>query len=483
MWLRRDLRLDDNTALLSALDAHKNVSCVFNFDPYFLTPLPKKDRRLTVIIEALADLNARLKEKGSALILTIGDPKEQLPRLIRHLSVTDLYFNRDYTPYALKRDALLEEACKDMGVLTHSYKDHVLCEPHEIEKPSGGFYTVFTPYKKRWLYHFDEVKDSLFHQPKPLWAHLMSKERLEEKRSKQSDVPLFEEVDCYDTLGFDKQNLVITPTRKAGLKRLTEFGESGLGSYQERRDFPAIEGTSGLSVHIRYGLISIRDCYRMLCSNAQLGTEKSSATVWLSELVWREFYQMILACFPQVQTRAFREQYDQIHWLGNPEHFERWRDGETGFPIIDAAMRAFKQTGLMHNRLRMVVASFLCKTLLLDWRLGESYFAQELLDFELASNNGGWQWAASSGCDAQPYFRIFNPHMQAKKFDPDAVFIHQFCPELAGFSAKACWDTQFASLAEQKESGTILGKDYPKPIVSYKDNRALALEMYKRCQS
>ena len=478
VWFRRDLRLSDNKALNAALRDHDNVTCVFNFDPYFLDPLESTDKRLSVFIEALGDLDASLREKASALVISHGDPQKEIPQLLKQLSAKALYLNRDYTPYALKRDTSIRKSVEGMGIQFNSFKDHVIFEPEEIEKPSGGPYTVFTPFKKRWLSFFEE-NESLGVVETVSKAHFKSLSDLETLCHSETTIRLFDSNNCYQQLGFQKQSLIITPTRKAGLKRLNAFMKNGVSQYHEKRDFPAIEGTSALSVHIRFGLISVRECLSAALSQETPLAQNTGAMEWVSELIWREFYQMILGRFPHVKDRAFKEKYDDIQWQGEEGHFEKWCQGQTGFPIIDAAMRAFNETGLMHNRLRMVVASFLCKTLLLDWRLGEAYFAKGLLDFELASNNGGWQWASSSGCDAQPYFRIFNPHAQAQKFDPQARFIKQYCPELASFSPKACWDTQFATIAEQKDSATVIGKEYPSPIVSYKDNRARALAMYK----
>ncbi|RAP33133.1 deoxyribodipyrimidine photolyase [Candidatus Marinamargulisbacteria bacterium SCGC AG-439-L15] len=450
VWIRRDLRLDDHIALSESLAQCEETHVFFNFDPHFLTKLPKNDRRITWLIESLKSLDEQLSQHHSQLIISYGEPKKELIKWVAKLNCTHVFFNRDYTPYADKRDRSVKDALEKIGIVVQSYKDHVLFEPDSISKEDGDPYTVFTPYKKKWLRHFQEHEADCNRV-------IVQLEKLSKSKLKTG----LDVTRLYDELGFERASLPFEPSQKAAKAKLAQFQKQKLKDYANSRDFPSSDGTSGLSSYIRYGLISIRDCFRV-----GLSSDSKGAEVWVSELIWREFYQMILWRFPHVVKGSFKPAYDNIEWRGNPDHFTAWCQGETGFPIVDAAMRAFNQTGLMHNRLRMIVASFLCKTLLLDWRLGESYFADKLLDFELASNNGGWQWASSSGCDAQPYFRIFNPHTQAKKFDPNLTFIQTYCPEVMRYSEK-----EGVSIQE--------GLSYPDPIVNYRESRLLAMDMYK----
>ena len=443
-WIRRDLRLHDHAALSYALEQGE-TTLVFVFDPEILKKLPSpNDRRITFIIDSLKEIEEQLQAKGSSLIIRYGDPVEEIPKLVQELKIDQVFCNRDYEPYAKTRDHKVSLALKKLGINFEQFKDAVIFEKDEILNGSGTYYKVFTPYKNKWLETFN-------HQGKNLSdyeCHLKNLKKIKPKKDILTH-------DWYKELGFIETPPLLEGGTKAAHKRLKNF-DKVIHDYQVARDYPAVDGTSLLSVYIRHGNISIREMVKA-----------ASDKTWLSELVWRDFYQMILDAHPQIVKEAFKPEYDQIKWLGSKKDFEAWCQGETGFPIVDAAMRCFNQTGMMHNRLRMVVASFLCKILLVDWRLGEKYFADGLLDFDLAANNGGWQWSSSSGCDAQPYFRIFNPYSQSEKFDKDGEFIKVWVPELLEAKSK-----------EIHRPDSLKYPDYPAPIVSYEKNRVRCLEMY-----
>lgn len=453
-WIRRDLRLHDHAALSNSLEAETTL--VFIFDSQILNKLKNDhDMRVTFIYQSLQELEKELQKKGSSLIIKYGDPAIEIPKLAQELKITKVFCNRDYEPYAKERDAKVEKKLKELDIKFEQFKDTVFFEKHEVQKNTGGIYKVFTPYKNRWLEMFEEngriISDfecdlknlRKFKNPKNILTH-----------------------NWYSDIGFTETSPLLKGGTNEALMRLKNF-EDKLEDYKEARNFPAIEGTSYLSVYIRHGNISIRDMLR-------LGTKhrNEGAKTWVSELIWRDFYQMILDTHPKVVKQAFKAEYDSIKWLGEPKHFKAWCEGETGFPIVDAAMRCFNQTGMMHNRLRMIVASFLCKILLVDWRKGEEYFAERLLDFDLAANNGGWQWSSSSGCDAQPYFRIFNPYTQSEKFDQNGDFIREWIPELAHLNAK-----------DIHSPSPMLAPDYPQPIVNYETNRRRCLSMYSVVKS
>ncbi len=421
-WFRRDLRLDDNTALWKALTESKEVLGLFIFDTNILDQLEdKQDRRLAFIHQALLKLKEKLEAKGSSLLVKYGKPEEVWTELIETYDIQAVYTNRDYEPYAQERDKAIYQLLESKGIDFKGCKDHVIFEKSEVVKKDGKPYTVFTPYSKVWKKHYAT------HPPK------MVGDATESENFYQCDpLPMLSLAD----IGFE---LVAEdfPTTNVPTDLLT--------NYKEKRNFPGIKGTSRLSVHLRFGTISIRKM-------AVLGAEHSES--WLNELIWRDFYQMILFNFPQVVNQAFKPKYDRIPWRKSEEDFAKWCAGMTGYPMVDAGMRELNATGFMHNRVRMITASFLTKHLLLDWRWGEAYFAKKLIDFELASNNGGWQWASSSGCDAAPYFRIFNPSSQLSKFDKQLVYIKKWLPEY----------------------GT---PNYPSPMVDHKFARQRALDTYK----
>lgn len=449
-WIRRDLRLHDHAALSSALEKG-TTTLVFIFDAHILNKLKDtQDRRVTFIHQSLEEMEKELHKKGSSIIIRYGDPVEEIPKLASELKISRVVCNRDYEPYAKERDQKVGKKLAAQNIQFEQFKDSVSYEKHEVLTNSGSTYKVFTPYKNKWMENF-EAQDKIISDYECDFKNL--------RKFQNPDNILAH--NWYREIGFVETPPLLTGGTKAARKRLDKFS-AVMNDYKENRNFPAIDGTSNLSVYIRHGNISIRDMIRLATSEHSEG-----AKTWLSEIIWRDFYQMILDAHPYIVKEAFKREYDHIKWLGEPAHFKAWCEGETGFPIIDAAMRCFNQTGMMHNRLRMVVASFLCKTLLIDWRKGEQYFADKLLDFDLAANNGGWQWSSSSGCDAQPYFRIFNPYSQSEKFDSKGEFIRLWIPELAHLSSK-----------EIHQPDSLLVPDYPAPIVSYELNRQRCLTMY-----
>jgi len=461
-WLRRDLRLKDHVALSEAIRLSQEVILAFVFDTTILSKLKdKRDRRITFIHQSLQELDQKLRKKGSALVVLHGDPIKEIPEFAGRIKAQAVFTNRDYEPVARKRDKTVQTACRSRGIDFQDFKDQVLFEGDELSTKSGTPFKVFTPYKKTWL---EALSPAHYHNHSPKLNRLMPENQLMEYRQDWS----------LKTLGFEPANLWLVAGETGAQKRLRKFLPH-LTNYDKARDYPSLpNGTSGLSVHLRFGTLSIRSLVRLA-----LDTPGSGAQTWLSELIWRDFYQMILDRFPHVAQGCFKKQYDQIQWPGSNTLFKTWCVGQTGFPLIDAAMRLFEQTGWMHNRLRMIVASFLTKDLLVDWRKGERWFADKLLDFDLAANNGGWQWCASTGCDAQPYFRIFNPVTQSKRFDPEGRFIREQLPELANFSNKHIHWPHNTTLEEQKKAHCILGKDYPKPVVVHSKQRIEALRLFK----
>jgi deoxyribodipyrimidine photo-lyase len=422
-WFRRDLRLNDNAGLHHALCSGKPVISIFIFDESILSKLEdKNDKRVDFIHRTLTKLKSDLRKLGSDLLVFHGNPIEVYNQLIKDYSVKSVFTNHDYEPYGQKRDAEISALLFEHGIVFQTFKDQCIFEKGEVLKDDGKPYTVYTPYSKKW-----KAKLNSFH----LKSHPTEKYFSNFCKLESQNAPTLEEI------GFKKTNISIPST---------EVELSILKNYHETRDIPSIEGTSKLSVHLRFGTISIRQ----LAQTAINTNEK-----FLNELIWRDFYMTILWHFPHVVDGAFRPAYDRIEWERNEQHFESWCAGQTGYAIIDAGMRQLNETGWMHNRVRMIVASFFTKHLLLDWRLGEAYFAQKLIDFELSSNNGGWQWAAGSGCDAAPYFRVFNPYLQTERFDSELNYIQKWVPE-------------FQELT------------YPQPIVEHKWARVRAIERYKK---
>lgn len=422
-WFRRDLRLEDNAGLYHALKSEANVLPIFIFDKNILDKLENKtDRRISFIHHALTNLNLQLHKLGSTLNVFHSTPKQVFKELATKHSILCVYTNHDYEPYAKERDEEIRQFLNKHNIDFKPFKDQCIFEKDEVTKDDGKPYTVFTPYSRKWKLKLNDF----FLKPYPTEKYL--KKFL--KQNKQN-IPTIKE------LGFVDTHFDIPST-------LPDLGV--IIKYKQQRDFPAIKGTSRLSVHLRFGTVSIRTLAKLALHNSE---------TWLNELIWRDFYMMILYHFPHVAKNSFKPQYDRVEWRNNEQEFKAWCEGKTGFPIVDAGMRELNTTGFMHNRVRMIVASFLIKDLLIDWRWGEAYFAEKLIDYDLSANNGGWQWAASSGCDAAPYFRIFNPLEQTKKFDPNYEYIKTWVPE---------YNTP----------------NYVKPIVDHAFARNRALATYKK---
>ena len=422
-WFRRDLRIDDNHGLFQALNAGLPVLPLFIFDPEILAQFPDPaDPRLTFIHNSLKDLDTGFRQHNSSLLVYFSTPEVVFGQLTSKYSVHSVYCNTDYEPAALARDQKVIRLLQEKGIDFYSYKDQVVFHQDEVTKANGKPYTVFTPYSKKWKEKLETSPIQFFESDRLLFM----------LKHHQSDY--FPEL---AEIGYQPQNVQF-PDKT--------FDLSLIRKYSQTRDFPAANGTSRLGIHLRYGTISIRK----LTQFAKIHSE-----VFLNELIWRNFYMDILWHFPHVAERSFKPAYDSIAWRNDEHEFERWCAGQTGYPLVDAGMRELNETGYMHNRVRMVVASFLTKHLLIDWRWGEAYFASKLLDFELASNNGGWQWASGSGCDAAPYFRVFSPELQTKKFDPKHDYIRKWVPE----------------------SGTLA---YPEPMVDHAFARNRAIETYRK---
>ena len=422
-WHRRDLRIHDNAALFKALKNSGQVQPIFVFDETILSKLPRDDQRVVFIHQEIERLKEEYKKFGCDLQVFYGNPITLIPEIAGKLNATSVYTNRDYEPYALERDQTIFEVLHAKNIAFIGAKDHVIFEKSEILKGDGTPYTIFTPYSRKWKEKLSELDLSSYEVEKKA-GNLM-------QTNASKLISLAE-------MGFENKRKIEFPARI--------FPENIIQSYSETRDIPSILGTSRLSLHLRFGTISVRELARMAVKNNE---------TYLNELIWRDFYQMIIFHFPHSAKSAFRSKYDKIEWERNEEHFTAWCAGKTGYPLVDAGMRELNATGFMHNRVRMVVASFLTKHLLLDWRLGEGYFAEKLLDFELASNVGGWQWAAGCGCDAAPYFRVFNPTSQQEKFDKKFTYIQKWVPEF----------------------GT---SDYPNPIIDHKFARERVIERYKK---
>lgn len=459
LWLRRDLRLYDNAALYHALKESSSVHCTFIFDSSILEALENKaDQRVEFIWESLLQIKKQLNKFNSDLIVKHGDPMIIIPELVKDYQCEALYMNKDYEAYAIKRDT---EIVKKLKVKNFQYKDQVLFEENEILTQSGTPYTIFTPYKNNHL------KKIFFEGVNQFDCEVLSK-----NYAKLNLMPMLKLAD----IGFKKSNLkeLPIPIGMDGGKLLIEDFRKRIHDYKLKRDFPGTKGVSYLSVHNRFGTVSIRQL-------AKIALEKTSegASVWLSELIWRDFYFQILFNFPHInEGKTFKLKYNDLKFENDPVNFTAWKEGMTGYPIIDAAMRQLNKTGFMHNRLRMIVASFLVKDLLIDWRWGEAYFAEKLIDFDFSANNGGWQWAASTGCDAQPWFRIFNPILQSKKFDSEGKFIKKYIPEISTLTASEIHDPWEKSKNDTISKKINLGVDYPMPIVNHSEQRIKALDIY-----
>ncbi|WP_394990439.1 cryptochrome/photolyase family protein [Emticicia sp.] len=422
-WHRRDLRLDDNAGLYHALKSGYRVLPIFIFDQNILDKLDnKQDRRVEFIHQALSEMQEKLTELSSTIVVKYGKPNKIWEQLLEEFDVAEVYTNHDYEKYGIERDKEIGTMLNAKGIAFYTFKDQTIFEKNEILSGARTPYTIFTPYSRKWK---DTLNDFyLKSYPNEMYFdNFLQHEKIE--------------IPSLSDIGFEG-------TREAFPGK--EIREELIKKYEELRDIPSILGTSRLSVHLRFGTVSIRK----LTQKALKLNEK-----WLNELIWRDFYMNILHHFPHISAgKSFRKEYDNIVWRNNETEFEKWCEGKTGYPIVDAGMRELNETGFMHNRVRMIAASFLIKHLLIDWRWGEAYFAQKLLDFDFSANNGGWQWASSSGCDAAPYFRIFNPTSQTQKFDPELKYIKKWIPELNSF-------------------------DYPKPIVEHAFARERVLKIYK----
>lgn len=393
-WFRRDLRLEDNMGLYHALQAEFPVIPLFIFDHSILDSLPKEDARVTFIYDSLSEINLELKSIKSSFLIKEGKTQEVWQALIEEFDVKKVFFNKDYEPYAIQRDEAICQLLDNNNIISYSFKDQVIFEEKEITKADGLPYTVYTPYKNKWLEKFHQLKPFREYDTTELYGNFYKS---------NFDFPSLEQI------GFVRSSIVVKP-----------YTLHNLVNYQDTRDFPAVDATSYLSPHLRFGTVSIRKIVNFAV--------KTNAT-FLSELIWREFFMQILYHFPKVVTHNFKSAYDGIQWCNDTEDFKRWCEGKTGYPMVDAGMRQLNETGYMHNRVRMVVASFLCKHLLIQWQWGEAYFAEKLLDYDLSANVGNWQWAAGTGCDAAPYFRVFNPDIQLKKFDEKGIYIRKWIPE------------------------------------------------------
>ncbi|MCU0472927.1 MAG: DNA photolyase family protein [Bacteroidales bacterium] len=393
-WFRRDLRLDDNTGLYNALNEGLRVILIFIFDTNIIDELSEDDARISFIYNRLSYLNDELQKKGSSVYILKGDPEEIWNRLIGMFDINSVYINKDYEPYAIERDRRIETILVKYNISLKKFKDQVIFEEKEILKSDGKPYTVFTPYKNRWLQNLKAKQILISGKKIPIFKNFYQC---------NYPFPVIEET------GFKTSSIKVKP-----------FDLSVIQDYHIYRDIPAADKTSYLSIYLRFGTLSIRDIVK-------IAYERNM--VFLSELIWREFFMQIIFNFPDVITENFKRQYDNVQWRNDQKEFSRWCNGETGYPIVDAGMRQLKESGYMHNRVRMITAGFLCKHLLIDWRWGEAFFAQKLLDYELSSNNGNWQWAAGTGCDAAPWFRIFNPDTQQKKFDSGYEYIKKWVPD------------------------------------------------------
>lgn len=473
-WFRRDLRTYDNAALKRALEESNCVYCVFVFDTNILDKLiDKDDKRVHFIWKALEELKQSLRQKGGDLIILHGDPLEIIARLADLLEVDCVFTNRDYEEYALMRDDMVQAKLNEKKKHFATEKDHVIFESTEVTKPDGSPYTVFTPFKKAWLKVLDGNQASFLreHSSEELFKRnkLANTDELMQVKILLSNKN-FKQVNSLKDIGFQEAQLAVETGMSGAQRMFQDFLQNKITKYKNDRNLPAVDGVSNLGIHFRFGTISIRECFReafKLLDSLPSAEARENIECWISELIWREFYSIILQAFPHVEKEPFKPEYKYLLWRTDERLLQLWKDGLTGYPIVDAAMRQLKNTGQMHNRARMIAASFLTKDLLIDWQQGEEHFARYLLDFELASNNGGWQWSSSTGTDAAPYFRIFNPMLQGAKFDPQAEYIKKFVPELRGVSA------------EDIHALTFSVQGYPKPIVKHHEVKEAVLELFK----
>lgn len=525
VWFRRDLRLHDNATIAHALAACRRLYFAFVFDREILDALPSKtDRRVEFIAGSLRELDARLRESGGGLIVVHDRATLAIPALAARLGVQAVFAARDYEPAAVRRDLSIDEALRADGRTLTLVKDQVIFEADEVLTAAARPFSVFTPYRNAWLRTLESMGTATSDPPgnPALAEHATINKATNKATAEQSTAELantpanrrlaplpawlrdainlaspaelgtepVKGVPSLAAIGFaptDLESLAITPGERAGTALLEDFLPR-MGRYREARDYPAIKGPSYLSVHLRFGTVSIRrlvrEAQRIERSERLNGIDTPAAEgarTWLSELIWRDFYFQILHHHPRIEHQSFKPDYERIEWESGETGdalFAAWCEGRTGYPLIDAAIAQIRTIGYMHNRLRMVTASFLCKDLGIDWRRGERWFAQHLNDYDLSANNGGWQWASSSGCDAQPYFRIFNPITQSQKFDPQGQFIRRYLPQLAGLSAAQIHAPWLVPLADQVRLGCVIGRDYPAPVVDHAQARLRTLMRY-----
>jgi len=463
VWFRRDLRLADHAALSQALAVGGPVHCAFVFDTDILDRLEyRADRRVEFIWRSVAELKTSLEARGGSLHVLHGQVRNLIPKLAHRLDVAEVHANRDYEPFAKARDAAVAEALAADGRRLLTHKDQVIYEAGEVLTATGTPFHVFTPYKRAWLARLTTGDSAPW--PCDLAGRLAP--------GPGTDMPGLADLGFHAT---DLDTLNIAPGESGAQAMWRDF-QTRMSDYKALRDYPAHKGPSYLSVHLRFGTISVRELVRQALAAGGEGAE-----TWLSELIWREFYQTLLAYYPATVDHAFQAKFDAIPWPNPAGHFQAWAEAHTGYPIVDAAMRQLERSGYMHNRLRMIAASFLVKDLHCDWRLGERWFARKLIDYDQAANLGGWQWSASVGTDAQPWFRIFNPVTQSERFDPDGRFIRRYLPELEHVPERYIHAPWTMPEPVQAECGTVIGRDYPPPIVDHARARAETLALFKAC--
>lgn len=465
IWHRRDLRIDDNPALHKCISDGKSPVGVFVFDTNILEQLDTNDRRLPFIFDSVLELQNVYNLHGCNFHILHGDPKITIPNLAKSLGVTHVYANIDYENSSIERDSTIASNLATIGKNLHLSHDHAIVNPTIIKTKTGTFHTIFTPYKRAWIEHLSTTPPAFFDSATAL------------KKIKTPPITHATPEWTLQKMGFHLDSMIQHPVRpgEANARRSAKQFAKIIDDYQRNRDFPNLPATSRLGPHLRHGTISPRRLARWA-----LAINGDGPATWLSELAWRDFYTMIMANYPHIQDgHCFQKKYDNLKWGNDPAKIQAWKNGKTGYPIVDAGMRELLATGHMHNRVRMITASFLTKHLDCDWRIGEKHFASLLMDFEFASNNGGWQWSASTGCDAQPYFRIFNPTLQSERFDPDGFYIKKWVPELGKLAPAHIHAPHEAPMDALSKANVVLNQTYPQPVVAHKIARELAIKKFK----